>query len=455
MTGTRPGPLAPVGGPPLPLRLPDVERTRLDNGFEILAVQHRRLPLADALLVIPTGAGTDSPGLAGRASLTADLLDAGTASRSLVDIARELDRIGARIAVHAHWDYTSLAVQSLPAYLRPALTVLADVATAAAFPAREFDRGRAERLAVILQQLDDPDALADSAIARAVYGADHIYGFPRGGTRSSVERLDRETLVRYHRDRYRPAGAFLVVVGDVAMSAVEAAVGPALRDWRASPSPGAVTVGPVERRPTTIHMLDRPGAPQSELRLGTPGAARSSPDYFPLVVLNTILGGAFTSRLNARLREEGGYTYGAFSSVAFRMGPGPFVAGAAVGTAATDRALAESLEEIERLRDEPVPAAELERAKRFITLGLPRGFERNGGIASRLADTETYGLGQEYWQEYGDHVARVGSDQLRAVARSYLDPSCLAIAVVGDAARVRSPLERLGVGPVLDVQPVD
>ena len=451
MTVTR----VPVVGVPSRLRLPDIDRTRLDNGLDIVVVPRHRLPLADALLVFPSGAASDPPGFAGRASLAADLLDCGTAQRALVDIARELDRLGARMAVHSDWDYTSVAIQSLPDSFEPALAVLADVVTAAAFPAHEFDRGKAERLAAILQDLEDPEVLADSAIARAVHGVDHIYGLPRCGTQRTVGRLDRDTLVRYHRGTYGPAGAFLVVVGDIRVGRAARAVEAALGAWSGADVPRGVAPGPTRRERTVIHLVNRPGAPQSELRIGTVGAARSSPDYFPLVVLNTVLGGTFTSRLNTRLREQSGYTYGAYSGFAFRVGVGPFVAWSAVDTDVTDRAVAESLEEIERLCEEPVPEAELERAKRFLAFGLPRGFERNGGIASRLADIEVHGLGRDYWREYGDRVAAVSAGQVSAVARRYLDPSHLAIVVVGDAVRVRPGLEKLGAGPVLDAAPVE
>jgi zinc protease len=183
------------------------------------------------------------------------------------------------------------------------------------------------------------------------------------------------------------------------------------------------------------------------------GAARSSPDYFPLVVMNTVLGGSFTSRLNVRLREKGGYTYGAFSGFAFRSSPGPFVAGAAVDTEATGRAIAESLEEMLRMREEPVPADELERAKRYLMLGLPRAFETSGGIASRIAETELYALGESYWQRYPDRIAAVSAADVQEAARKYLGQDRLSIVVVGDAAIVRSPLERLGIGPVDSAAP--
>jgi zinc protease len=186
------------------------------------------------------------------------------------------------------------------------------------------------------------------------------------------------------------------------------------------------------------------------LRIGAVGAARTSPDYFPLVVLNTVLGGTFTSRLNLRLREQSGYTYGAFSHFSFRRGAGPFVAGAAVQTEVTDRAIAESFEEMARLRREPVEAEELRRAKQYLTLGLARAFETNGSVASRLAELELYGLGADYWSQYSGWISGVSADAVMDAAQHYLDPERMRVAVVGDAAKVRSSIESLGIGPVRD-----
>ncbi len=337
----------------------------------------------------------------------------------------------------------------LAGQLGPALAIAGEVASRASFPADEFRRGRAERIAAIQQDLDDPDTLAGFAIARAIFGRDHIYGRPVGGTVETIERLDRDSLVRFHGDRYRPAGAFLVVTGDATLADTEAMLESSFGAWAPGSAPEIHAPAVVEPGPTAIHLVDRSRATQSEVRLGTIGVPRSSPDFFPLVVLNTILGGSFTSRLNARLREAGGYTYGAFSGFSFRVGAGPFVAGAAVHTDATARALAESLEEIERMRQEAVPADELNRARRYLVLGLPRAFETNAGIASRVAETELYGLGDDFWSRYAGLMADVSADDVMSAAQRYLDPQRMAVAVVGDAGVVRGPLEQLGIGPVL------
>jgi predicted Zn-dependent peptidase len=240
------------------------------------------------------------------------------------------------------------------------------------------------------------------------------------------------------------------VVGDVTVEAALHEAGHAFGAWSPRDEEPIAALPAVGRQPTAVRLVDRPGAPQSEVRIGTVGAARSSPDYFPLVVLNTILGGSFTSRLNTRLRERGGYTYGAYSAFSFRRDPGPFVAGAGVFADVTARSIAESLEEIERLRMEPVPTDELDRARRYLTLGMARGFEANGSVAARIADAELHGLGDDWWERYADRIGAIDAAAVRDAAVRYLDPAMLSIVAVGDAERTRDSLEALGIGPVID-----
>jgi zinc protease len=440
----------PVPGPPPAIRPPSASRHRLDNGLTVRTAERPRLPIVDSLLVLPLGASADPPAAAGQASLLAELLDSGTTTRSQIDIARAFDALGARVSIHADWDFTALAMQVLPDRFGAALTVLSDVVRNAAFPGPEFERGRAERLAAILQDREDPEALAGSAIASAIYGANHVYGRPRYGSYTTVERLDRTALVQSHRGRYRPGAAALVVAGAVSADAVLRDVGRAFDDWTASGAAVIEDVPAVARERTRVHLVDRPDAPQSEVRVGTVGTVRTSVDYFPLVVLNTILGGSFTSRLNTRLRERGGYTYGAFSAFSFRRHAGPFIAGAAVFTDVTAKAVAAIIEEIARVGTEVVPAAELERAKRYLRLGMVRGFESNGGLAARFAESELHDLGDDWWSRYGNRIEAIDGGAVQDVAVRYLDPERLSVVVVGDAAAVRGPLQSLDIGPVID-----
>jgi zinc protease len=448
----RPTEIPAIPSPPR-VRPPHAERTTLSNGLRVLIVPQDRLPVVDVLLVLESGAAADDAATAGRAQLTAHLIDSGTTTRSQFEIAAALDAIGARMDAAAGWDHTTLSLHALSAHIDAGLAVMADVTMRASFPVSEFLRGRDERLADILQDLDDPDTLADLAIVRAIYGPHHGYGIAAGGTRATVERLEQEDLVRDHAERFRPLNGFAVIAGHVDTGRIVDRLERVFDGWSGEPAVEGRPPETAPQQPTAIHLIDRPGAPQSELRFGRVGVPRSSPDYFPVVVMNTVLGGSFTSRLNGRLRERGGYTYGAYTGFSFRKGPGPFVGGAAVFTGATDRAIAESLEEIERIREAPVTAEELQRATRYKMLGLPRIFETSGGIASRIAETELHGLGEAYWDDFADRVAAVDAGAVLSAARRTLDPASMQIVVVGDAAVLRGPLESLGVGPVLDTPP--
>lgn len=441
----------PIVGPPPAVHLPPIERRVLANGLPVLIVEKRGLPVVDVALVTRAGAHADVPAVAGRAFFTADLLDEGTANRSALAVAEEADRLGASLYTRARWDDTSVGLHVLSPRLEPALALLLDVALHPAFAEGEIERKRKERLAAIVQEQDEPRVLANHAFARAVYGSAHPFGAPLGGTATSVRELDRDGLASFHRARQRPNNAFLVLVGDVAADVLVQGLEGALRDWQDADVPADVPPSAPAPRAAAIRIVDRPGAPQSELRVGHAGAPRGTPDYFPLLVLNTILGGAFTSRLNNRLREEKGFTYGAGSVFAFRRHGGPFVASSAVFTGATAEAVGIVLHELRRIREERVSELELERAKSYLALGLPRRFETTSDIVRLVAEQELYGLGDDFYGQYVDRVRAVTRDDVLLAAQRQLDPTHATVVVAGDRREVAGALENLGVGEVVTV----
>ncbi len=442
---------APMVGPPPTVQVPPIERRTLSNGLPLLIVPKRELPVVDVALVTRAGAHADAPRVAGRAYFTADLLDEGTATRSALAIAEEADLLGASLYARASWDDTAVSMHVLSPRLEAALALLVDVALHPAFAEGEIERKRKERLAAIVQEQDEPRVLASNAFARAVYGTVHPFGVPLGGTAASVRELDRDTLVAFHAARQRPGNAFLVVVGDVSGDVLENTMDRALAGWQNGDVPADAPPPAPAPHTAAIRIVDRPGAPQSELRIGHAGAPRGTPDYFPLLVLNTILGGAFTSRINNRLREEKGFTYGAGSAFAFRRHGGPFVASSAVFTGATAEAVGIVLHELRRIREEPVTAVELERAKSYLALGLPRRFETTGDVARLVAEQELFGLGESFYGEYVERVRAVSATAVLEAARRQLDPAHATVVVAGDRAAVTPSLEKLGVGEVVTV----
>ncbi len=431
------------------LELPPIRRNRLTNGLEVLIVERHDLPVVDVRVVVRVGAGGDLPAEAGRASLVAEMLDEGTRAYSALELADAIDHLGAHLDLSAAWDSSVASLHVLRPRLEPAVELLAEALARPTFPPDEVERVRAERLANLARQLQEPRILALKVFSAELYGSDHPYGALVSGSRESLEALDRDVLVEHYLRHYRPGNAFLVVVGDVEPETLLPLLERTFDDWKPRPAETVEAPTSPPAAPTTIYLVDKPGAPQSEIRIGHPAAPRSTPDYFPLIVMNTILGGAFTSRLNLRLREERGYTYGARSGFEFRRGPGPFVASSAVFSEATDDALSIFVEEIHRIRDEAVPEAELARARNYIALGLPRRVETTADIARSIAEIELYGLGDDYLERFVDRVQAVTAEDVQAAARRHLDPEHMALVVVGDRERIEGPLQRLGIAPVV------
>lgn len=440
----------PVTGPPPAIRLPPLARGTLANGIEWIHAELRDLPLVDVQIVVRCGVERDPPDRPGLATLTAETLEEGTQTRTGFEIADGIDRLGARLIVRAAWDESGVSLHALATRVDEALDIAAELLVAPAFPEAEVRRRRGERIAALLQERDEPAALAARALATAIYGDSHPYGRPPTGTVAAVESLDRDLLAAFHAAGYGPGVTFIVTAGDATPDAIERLLETRFGAWTGSAAPAGMPAGPAATHSPGIHLVERPGAAQSEIRVGAPGPPRATPDYFALVVLNTILGGAFTSRLNLKLREEKGFTYGARSGFAFRRGGGPFVAGAAVATEATAEAIDDTLHEIHRLREEPVPVAELDRARRYLALGLPRRLETASAMALQLAELHLHDMDPAELAEYQDRIAAVTAADVLAAARRWLDPEDMAITVVGDAGRLRTPLTDLGRGPVLD-----
>jgi zinc protease len=440
--------------PPRAPRLPPVHQLTLRNGIAVHVVQRHELPVVDARVVVRAGAALDDLGLAGCAWLTAELLDEGTRTRSAEEIAAQTELLGASIQARATWDAAEVSLHVLTPRLDPAMELVADVLRNAAFADDEFERRRDRRLAAILAESAEPRIVATQTFAAATYGEAHRFGVPVGGTDESIRRLMPDDVRRFHRAHYAPDSTFIVVVGDVDPDRLVHLLDRHLGDWQRadlSGDPGAIgaVVGPPAAAAAgAVHVMHRPGASQSELRVGMPGPPRATPDFFPLLVGNTVLGGSFTSRLNILLRQEKAYTYGAGSNFAFRADGGPFLASTAVDTAATADAARDIVAQVKLLTEQPVPEAELERAKSYIMLGLPRSLETTADVAEQLAEVVLYELGEDYLAEYVPRVRRVTAQEVRDAAARWLDASSLGVVIVGDADAVRGELEESGMGAV-------
>ena len=427
------------------LRPPEIRRFSLSNGLPVLLVEKHDLPLVAVEILLPGGAGAVEPSRAGLAGLTADMVDEGAGARSALDIATELERLGAIVGTSAGYDESQVNMLALRPRLAESLDLLADLLVRPTFPPAELERVRAERLDLILKLSAEPSSVANDVLSAVLYGPDHPWGPPLLGTRDSLARLNGADVAEYHAARYHAGNATVLVAGDVNVSELEPLLEARLGRWeRRIASPVVLPPAP-ERTRATVHLADRPGAAQSEIRVGRVAVARDTTDYFPIVILNTLLGGSFTSRLNATLREEKGFTYGARSGFHTRRAPGPFVAQAAVHTPVTGEAIGVFLDEIERLREEPVPEDELARARSYAALRLPQRFETVGDLVARLAEQTLHGLPDDYWTSYIPRLLAVDAAAVQAAARRHLDPRRMAVVVDGDSAAIRAPIERLGM----------
>lgn len=439
----RPGP-----GQPRPWAFPHVEMRGLGDGLTLLAAPVHTLPLVSVLVVTAAGADTDAPGAEGLAALAARAMVEGTGQHDGASFALAAEQLGTAIDAGADWDGAYASFTALAPKAEAAMALLTEAVVAPAFPSREVERLKGERLADIAQTEKEPRGLAEEHFAAAAYRGGSRFARPLGGTRASVGTFDAAACRAQHAARWRRAGSTVIVVGNMTVDGAAAMVERALAGWRGAPAPRV----PVDDARTTagrrVLVVDRPGATQSELRVGHVAVPRTHPDYFPLVLGNAILGGLFNSRLNMNLRERNGFTYGAGSGFDWRRQAGPFVASAAVETAVTEPALREMLAELEAIRAAPVAPSELDLARQYLDGVFPLRYETTGAIADALAARVTFGLPEDWFATYRERVRAVTGEQVQAAMQAHLDPTAWQVVVVGDAATVVPVLERMAIGPV-------
>jgi len=444
----------PDVGPPASMRIPEAAEFDLSNGLRVVMVEKHDVPMVNVVLQVRGGAAAVPEGKAGLAALTASLLDEGAGERSSLEIAEAIETLGARISSSAGRDAAVVRLGVVRPRFEEALEIFADVVTAPTFPDADVERVRTVQLTRILQGQSEPRVIADEALSRVLFGDGHPYGPPVMGSKDSVEQLTKEDVVAFYDAGYHTGNATLVVTGDVTREDLEPLLEEAFGAWASGAAPEVPAVEAPSLNQTTIYIVDKPDAAQSEVRVGRVAVDRATDDYFALTVLNTILGGSFTSRLNMKLREEKALTYGARSAFAMRRQPGPFVAGAAVHTPATDSAVVEFLNEIGRMAVEAVPDEELERAKNYVALRLPQGFETASDLAGRVSDLVLYDLPMDYYGGYVDQILETSAEDVLRAAQAWLTGG-LAIVVAGDRGVIQAPLEALGIGPVVVLQPRD
>lgn len=446
---------APEPGRLRPFEFPEVTRDSFPNGLSLLHARHGDLPLVTLSLVIDAGGTEESPAQAGLAHLAGNALSSGTASRSADEVAWAIESLGIHLDTHASWDAVFVRMTVPTERLAEAAALFADVVRNPAFPESEITRLTEQQLAGIIQRRKQPGTLAGDVTARTVFAPDVPWSRPLVGSSATVRDLDRDAVARFYAARFVPGAASLVVVGDLDRPDAVELADRWFGDWQGeAPARREYPSAGVLERPAVV-VVDRPSAVQSEIRIGDVGVERTSPDYFPLIVMNTVLGGSFTSRLNMNLREKHGFTYGARSGFTMRRKPGPFMVQTAVANDVTGRAIAEALSEIARLREGGATDVELSSARDYLGGVMPLQLQTTSQLAARLDDLVVYGLPIDWFRHYRRRIAEVSADDVLRVARTYLRPDRFAIVVVGAASEVTPQLEQLGLGDVRRIEVED
>jgi predicted Zn-dependent peptidase len=447
----------PALGPDPSFAFPAIRKLALPSGLRIWTVEHRQVPVVAFLLLLPAGSAADPPERHGLAAIAGDLLDEGSGGRSALEVHDALGRIGAQFDVEVGPDATVLSLTTLARHAARGLDLLAEMAIQPRFEQREFDRVRDLRLNRLTQLRDLPSAVADRVFAPLVFRG-HPYGHLPIGAEGALRALMLKDVVAFHSRTARPDRATIVAVGDARHDELAEAVAAAFGAWRAGDQPPADATFDAGLAPPPpppgdrLVFVHRAGAAQSELRLGQVGAARSSPDYHALLVLNMVLGGQFVSRINLNLREDKGFTYGARTAFDFRRGAGPFVLQVSVQSDATVAAVREALGELRGIRgDRPVTAPELQLARAALTRGYPRSFETADQIGRAAAQIALYGLPDDSFTTFVPRVRAVTEDEVTRVAGQYLDPTRVVAVIVGDRERVGPHLSTLDLGAATEV----
>ncbi len=429
------------------MKLPVPVEFKLANGMTVLLMEQHNLPVFSAEIAVLRGSDSNPAAKPGLASFTASMLTEGTDKRTSPQLADDIAQIGASLSAGSSMDATRISGGALTRNTDKLFDLLSDVALHPAFRGEEIDRVRQRRLTTLLQQADNPNDLAGRMFNRQVYGENSPYGYLEIGTKESVQGIDRGDLLDFYKAGFGPKNAALVVAGDINGSQLKSLAEKYFGGWSAAAAPSQPpTVSSTMTRHIVI--VDKPKSPQSVLQIGQVGLARDNPDYVSVQVMNAILGGLFSSRINLNLREAHGYTYGAFSAFNYRRSPGPFYVSTMVRTDATAPSVKEVFAELVQMRETQVKPEELAMAREALVRGLTSIFETTGQTAATTSNLFIYRLPLDYYSSLPRKIEAVIIAEVQRVAQKYLSPDKMVIVVVGDRSAVEPELKKLDLGPL-------
>src|SRR5690349_24071180 len=442
---------APVNKEVLKVKLPRAEEATLKNGLQVILLPSHKVPTFIMQLVVMSGGLSDKADYRGLANSTAALLREGTTKRSSKDIAEQVDALGATLTANSGLSALTSVVSTsgLVENLDQTLELFADVIRNPTFPQAEVDKYKTRTLAQLQVQRSNPQFLAAEQFNRAIYGTGHPASFVVPPA-ESTKKLTSKDLADFHATYYRPNNAILAIVGDVTMKEIMPKIEKAFGEWEKGDVPATTIPAVPAQAESRIYLIDRPGSVQTVLQLGTLGIERTSPDYFSVLVADRILGGGPSGRLFLNLREDKGYTYGAYSNFGGTKFRGTWISSSEVRTDVTEGAMKEFMYELNRLRTEPVQVDELENAKRAIIGGFALSLEQPQALLQNIITQKLYNLPADYWDTYPQKVSAITAADVQRVAKQYIDLGHLQVVAVGDAAKARDGLSKYGKVEVYD-----
>jgi zinc protease len=446
----------PELGKPMSLSLPPMQKAKLSNGLNIVLAERHTAPVVNFSLLVDSGYAGDPANAPGTASFSQRMLEEGTPTRDSLKIGEELESLSANFNAGSNLDWAVVNLNTLKLTMGKALDIYGDLILHPAYPQKEFDRLKKERLAGIRREKVEPQSMALRVIPQLLYGKGHPYGVPftGTGTEASLEKMTREDLVKWHETWFKPNNATLLIVGDTTLKEITPQLEKIFAAWK----PGEVpkkNIAPVEAAPKTeLYLIDRPGSGQSVIFGGLLAPPRNDPNAVPMQIVNNVFGGTFSARINMNLREDKHWSYGTFAAIPAARGQRPYFSVAPVQTDKTKESLAELVKEYhDIIGSRPIEEKELEREQANATLGLPGSFETVQQLAGAYSQIIQYGLPEDYFNTFTQKVLAMTPDSANAIAKKLIQPDHVVWVVVGDMSKVEAGIRDLNLGEIHKIDP--
>ncbi|MCX6169655.1 MAG: pitrilysin family protein [Ignavibacteriales bacterium] len=430
---------------PKKLNLPAIQQFTLSNGLKVVLMEKHEVPLIQLNVTVKAGSVNDPENKIGLAWLTFNMLADGAAGKTSLELSDAIDFLGARISANASFHSGTVSLHSPLSKFDDALKIMSDIVLRPDFPQKELDRKKKDRLTLLMQAHDQPTAIASAAFNQILFGKEHPYG--RITSEKEIRSYSTDDLKNFYKKYFVANNAVVIAVGDIKKEDLKKKLESAFGKWQKGSVKETKVKEPTQIANRIVYLIDKPGAAQSVINIGRIGAARLTNDYNSIVVMNTLLGGSFTSRLNQNLREKNGYTYGANSRFFFRPVPGSFIATSSVQTAVTDKALTEFFNELNGIR-EPLTDPDLNRAKNLVALSYPGNFQSVSEIAGQLEEKVLYNLPENYFGEFISKILSLTGKDVNDAAVKYIVPDQMIVVVVGDKAKIEDGIKKLNLGEI-------